>query len=66
MRIFADQDKCVAAGLCVLAVGAVFDQRDSDGMVVLLDDDPPSQLQAEVRRASELCPSGAIRVIETG
>jgi ferredoxin len=66
MRVFADQEKCVAAGLCVLNAGAVFDQRDSDGIVVMLDDDPPSQLQADVRRASELCPSSAIRIIETG
>jgi ferredoxin len=66
MRIYADQDLCVAAGQCVLSCGSVFDQREEDGIVVLLDDDPPSQLQASVRRASELCPSGAIRIIETG
>jgi ferredoxin len=65
MRVYADQDRCVAAGQCVLSAGLVFDQRESDGIVVLLDDDPPSQLQAAVRRASDLCPSGAIRILDT-
>jgi ferredoxin len=49
----------------VLSAGSVFDQRESDGIVVLLDDDPPSQTQASVRRACELCPSGAIRILDT-
>jgi ferredoxin len=66
MRIYADQEKCVAAGQCVLSAGSIFDQRETDGIVVLLDDDPPSQVQASVRRASELCPSGAIMILETG
>jgi ferredoxin len=66
MRVFVDQDKCVAAGQCVLTCGTIFDQRESDGIVMLLDDDPPSQAQASVRKACELCPSGAIRVLETG
>jgi ferredoxin len=66
MRVIVDQDKCVASGQCVLSAGEVFDQRDSDGIVFLLDDDPPSQLHAAVRSACELCPARAITIIETG
>ncbi|MFG1702673.1 hypothetical protein ACFLIM_05730 [Nonomuraea sp. M3C6] len=40
MKIIIEQDKCVASGQCVLAAEDVFDQRDEDGIVVLLNDDP--------------------------
>ena len=35
MKVTVDQDKCVSSGQCVLNAGAVFDQRDADGVVVL-------------------------------
>jgi ferredoxin len=62
MRVIVDQDKCVAAGQCVLAAGAVFDQREDDGIVFLLDDSPPPELHAAVRRAAALCPARAVSV----
>jgi ferredoxin len=60
--VIVDQNKCVAAGQCVLAAGAVFDQRDEDGIVFLLDDSPPPELHDAVRRAAALCPARAISV----
>ena len=42
MKITVDQDKCVSSGQCVLNAADVFDQRDEDGVVVLLDDSPPA------------------------
>jgi ferredoxin len=62
MRVIVNQDKCVASGQCVLAAGAVFDQRDEDGIVFLLDDSPPAELHDAVRRAAALCPAQAINV----
>lgn len=47
MKITIDEDKCVAAGQCVLATAEVFDQRDEDGVVVLLNSAPPQQLLAD-------------------
>lgn len=41
MRITVDQDKRVGAGQCVFAAPEDFDQRDWDGVVVLLDASPP-------------------------
>jgi ferredoxin len=38
----------------------VFDQRDTDGIVFLLDDNPPAELHDDVRRAAALCPARAI------
>lgn len=42
MKITLDQDKCVASGQCVVAAADVFDQRDEDGIAVLLTAEPPA------------------------
>ncbi|MFF4405293.1 ferredoxin [Streptomyces sp. NPDC001262] len=62
MKITIDEDKCCGAGQCVLAAGDVFDQRDEDGVVVLLDPAPPQELLAQVQEAAALCPALAISV----
>jgi ferredoxin len=62
MRITVDQDRCVASGQCVTAVAEVFDQRDEDGVVVLLHAEPPAELAEDVRSAATLCPALAIHV----
>jgi ferredoxin len=62
MRVIIDQSKCVASGQCVLAAGAVFDQREEDGTVLLLDASPPPELHDAVRRAAALCPARAISI----
>jgi ferredoxin len=62
MHVTADQSRCCGAGLCVLNVPEVFDQRDEDGIVVVLDDTPPEELAAAVHEAAGMCPSGAISV----
>jgi ferredoxin len=48
MRVIVDQDKCVGSGQCVLAAAGVFDQRDEDGIVVLLNASPPAALAITV------------------
>ena len=62
MKIIVDQDKCVASGQCVTAAADVFDQRDEDGVVVLLTDNPPDDLAADVHQAAAVCPALAIVV----
>ena len=64
MRVIADQGKCIASGQCVLAAAHVFDQRDEDGIVTLLDDNPPPELHEAVRQAATVCPALAITVVE--
>ena len=63
MKVIADREVCIGAGMCVMTVPAVFDQ-DDDGLVVLLVEDPkevdPKEVDAAVRRAVQLCPSGAL------
>ncbi|SDD35786.1 Ferredoxin [Bradyrhizobium brasilense] len=64
MRIEVDKEKCVGAGRCVVAASEVFDQRDEDGVVVVLTDAPGAELREKVRLAAQLCPAMAIRVVE--
>ncbi|MEE1726000.1 ferredoxin [Streptomyces sp. JV186] len=64
MKITVDQEKCCGAGQCVLIAPEVFDQRDEDGIVVLLDAAPPATLHGEVRESAEVCPTTAIQVAE--
>jgi ferredoxin len=62
MRVRLDQEKCVGAGQCVVNAPSVFDQRDSDGIGVVLDSEPASDLDADVRAAAALCPALAIQL----
>ncbi|AOS64043.1 ferredoxin [Actinoalloteichus hymeniacidonis] len=60
MKVTVDEDKCCGAGSCVLAAPDVFDQRDEDGVVVLLDAEPPAELHLAVQEAADVCPAAAI------
>ncbi|MCV7383293.1 ferredoxin [Mycolicibacter longobardus] len=64
MKVTADQDICASSGQCVGFAPRVFDQRDEDGVVVLLDQNPPEELADAVRQAVRVCPSGAIQIVE--
>jgi ferredoxin len=65
MKVVVDQDKCVGAGQCVLLAPEVFDQRDEDGVVVLLQENPPAELHDAVRQAAQVCPALAIELAES-
>jgi ferredoxin len=60
MNVEVDEGKCVAAGNCAAFAPAVFDQRDDDGTVILLDATPPESEHERVREAPLRCPSAAI------
>ncbi|MEV4036318.1 ferredoxin [Streptomyces umbrinus] len=64
MKVEVDVPKCVASGQCVLIAPDVFDQRDEDGMVVLLDDSPSPELHDAVRESATVCPAAAIHALE--
>ncbi|QMU71407.1 ferredoxin [Streptacidiphilus sp. P02-A3a] len=64
MRVTVDQEKCVGSGQCVLSAEKVFDQRDEDGIVVLLDPEPPADQHDDVRQAAIVCPAMAIDLVE--
>ena len=60
MRVIIDEEKCVAGGQCVFAAPDVFDQRDEDGIVVLLNAEPDEAEREAVENAILLCPAAAI------
>ena len=64
MKVIVDQDKCVSSGQCVLNASDVFDQRDDDGVVVLLNDNPGPEQAENVRNAAAACPAVAIDIKE--
>ncbi|MEV6284781.1 ferredoxin [Kribbella sp. NPDC051770] len=64
MKVTVDQSTCIASGQCVLTTPEVFDQRDDDGIVVLVTADPPNSLTGEVHEAAALCPARAIQVAD--
>lgn len=62
MKVTVDQDKCVASGQCVVAAMEVFDQREEDGIVVLLNAEHPAEQADDIRHAAAVCPAVAIEV----
>lgn len=64
MKILIDQQKCVAAGQCVVYAPNVFDQREEDGIVYLVTENPPPEEAANIRQAAAVCPALAIRIEE--
>ena len=64
MHIAIDEAKCCGAGQCVLMAPEVFDQRDEDGVVVLLEENPAAEQHENARNAAAVCPAAAIAVEE--
>ncbi|MDT0266016.1 ferredoxin [Streptomyces sp. DSM 44915] len=64
MQISLDQDRCVASGQCVMAAPEVFDQREEDGIAILLTTTPSPDDTDNVRHATAVCPALAIQLTE--
>jgi ferredoxin len=64
MKVIVDEVKCCGAGQCVLIAPEVFDQREDDGIVILLEPEPGADQHALVREAAAVCPGAAIELSE--
>lgn len=64
MKVIVDEDKCCGAGQCVLLAPEVFDQREDDGIVILLNAEPGPDQYDLVRESAAVCPGAAIEVSE--
>jgi ferredoxin len=62
MRVRADGDKCVGAGLCVATINEVFAQSEDSGLVVALRDELTPGQYERVCVAVQACPSGALSI----
>jgi cytochrome P450/ferredoxin len=57
-----DVSKCIGGGQCVMAAPKVFAQNEDDGLVKVLNDNPPVEEQEAIREAARLCPARCIHV----
>ena len=65
MRISVDEERCISSGMCVMEAPELFDQRDEDGVVIVLDDSPGEDQAPMARRAAALCPAAIIHLTES-
>ena len=63
MRLMVDHNKCRRTGQCSYLHPELF-KADSDGMPSVLVEQPGENLRAAAEEAVELCPSGAITLVE--
>jgi ferredoxin len=66
MRVEVHEDRCIGSGVCALVAADVFDQRDDDGVVVLLDEHPAAQHHDSVHEAATRCPASVIEIHAAG
>lgn len=68
MKVAADREICMAAGMWVMTADEFFDQDDA-GLVLLASDQVPAGLDTDVARrvqyALKLCPSGALQLVRS-
>lgn len=62
MRVEVHEDRCIGSGVCVFVAADVFDQRDDDGVVILLDEHPAEEHHDAVYEAATRCPAAVIEL----
>jgi ferredoxin len=60
MKVAADTQKCCSSGMCAVRAPDIFSQRDRDGLVMVLQPNPPADLHKAAREAAAACPVQAI------
>ena len=61
MKVVVDFDLCMGNAQCMLAAPQVFEVRD-DGMLYVLQEEPPEALREVVENAARVCPTQAITI----
>ena len=63
MRLVINHNKCRRTGQCVYLHPELF-KADADGSPIVLVEHPGEELREAAEEAVELCPSGAITLVE--
>lgn len=63
MKVNVNYDLCASTGACMQTCPEVFEVR-SDGFLYLLTEEPGEELRDSVVTASEMCPTGAISIVD--
>lgn len=61
MKIIIDCDGCMSNAQCTIVAPEIFEIRE-DGLLYVLQEEPPEALRAKVDEAVLLCPTQAISV----
>ncbi|WP_432181594.1 ferredoxin [Streptomyces sp. NBC_00063] len=61
MKITADPEVCLGAAMCTGLAPKVLGLGE-DGLVTVLDEQPPAELRDRLRQAVGACPVAAIRI----
>lgn len=64
MRVVVDLDKCLGYANCVADAPDIFEIRDDDMVVTILQERPGEELRAAVELAVLDCPARALRIEE--
>jgi ferredoxin len=60
MKMYVDQDLCIACGACINICPAVFDWND-DGKAEAVKEEIPENVEGDAYEAMESCPVDAIK-----
>lgn len=63
MKVTANRELCMSAGICVMTADAVFSQ-DAEGIVVVVSPELPAAQERRAGNAVKLCPSGALHLVQ--
>lgn len=61
MKVVVNFDVCMSNAQCMLVAPEVFEVRE-DGMLYVLQEEPPDTLREKVEDAARLCPTQAITI----
>jgi ferredoxin len=62
MRVIRNADTCALHGECVMAAPDVFEIRDDDEVVTVLNAEPGEELRKDIENAALACPTSSIRI----
>jgi ferredoxin len=62
MKVIRNATTCALHGECVMAAPEVFEIRDDDEVVTVLDAEPGEELRQRVENAALACPTSSIRI----
>lgn len=64
MRVKVDAMLCQLHGQCVMIAPDVFEIRDDEDIVVIMQEYPPDSLREDVEAAARACPVRAISIVD--
>ena len=64
MKVTVDYDVCASTGTCVQVCPEVFEIRADGYLYLLIEGDIPAELHAKAIEAEDLCPTGAITLVD--